>query len=294
MKESHSKSRQQEEAASGSSPAGRTLLLIAVIVAFATGAFGGWLVAKERPAREKALSDATYLVGVGDSPSAGPDTALVTIVEFNDMRCKRCDRVDHILRQAVDLYPGEVRVIWKNAFTDADSEESLLAAQAGVAAGYAGKFWEMRDKIAAAEGKIDIERLAGFARETGLDGKKFAEELSRGVYARRARVDTLTAERMVIKKIPTVFVNGKVLLGEVTLEKVRKAVEQQMPEAKALLAAGASPTQIYWEIVKKGGSALEAPPKPAPPPIQPGASTQNAPPAGAPPVADAPASLPGK
>jgi len=238
-------------------PAGRTLLVITVIITFVAGIFGGYLLAKDRPIEENILSGDTYLIGIGDSPSAGPDSALVTIVEFNDMTCSECSHTDHALRQAVDLYPGRVRVVWKNLLKDPTSEQAKRAAEFGMAAAKAGGFWEIRDMIAASEGKADMGKLAEYATEIGLDGARLKDEVERGAYSRRVLIDTDTAARMGITKTPTVFVNGKRLLGEVTLEKAKAAVESQLPEAKALLASGVSPTQIYWEIVKTGKSKME-------------------------------------
>jgi protein-disulfide isomerase len=238
-------------------PAGRTLLVITVIITFVAGIFGGYLLAKDRPVQENVLSADRYLIGIGDSPSSGPDSALVTIVEFNDVTCSECSRADHALRQAVDLYPGQVRVVWKNLLNDPTSQQARRAAEFGMAAAKGGGFWEIRDMIAVSEGKADLAKLAEYATDIGLDGTRLKDEVERGAYARRVQIDTDTAARMGVTKVPTVFVNGKRLLGEVTLEKVKAAVEAQMPEAKALLASGVSPIQIYWEIVKTGKTKLE-------------------------------------
>lgn len=238
-------------------PAGRTLLVITVIITFIAGIFGGYILAKDRPVEENILSGDTYLIGIGDSPSAGPDSALVTIVEFNDITCADCSHADHALRQAVDLYPGQVRVVWKNLLKDPSSEQARRAAEFGMAAARSGGFWEIRDMIAVSQGKADLAKLAEYATEIGLDGATLKDEVERGVHSRRVLIDTDTAARMGVTRVPTVFINGKRLVGEVTLEKVKAAVEAQMPEAKALLASGVSPVQIYWEIVKTGKSKLE-------------------------------------
>jgi len=250
--------------------AGRTLLLIVILVVFAAGAFAGYLIAREKKPLGTLLSRDVYMVGIGDSPGVGPDTALVTIVEFNDMTCGACNRADNVLRQAVDLYPGEVRVVWKHLPADPESQDARRAAEMGVGAAMGGKFWEVRDKVAVAEGKPDFERIAAYASEIGLDGKRLLDELGRGVYARRATIDFDTAGRLGITAPPTLFINGKKFIGEVTLDRLMAAIQQQLPEAKALLSKGIAPAQVYWEIVKRGKNQVEtAAPPPPPPPAAP-------------------------
>ena len=254
--------------------AGRTLLLIVILVVFAAGAFAGYLIAHEKKPLGALLSRDVFMVGIGDSPGVGPDTALVTIVEFNDMTCGPCNRADNMLRKAVDLYTGEVRVVWKHLPADLASQDARRAAEMGVGAAMGGKFWEVRDKVAVAEGKPDFERIAAYASEIGLDGKRLLEELGRGVFERRATIDFDTAARLGIKAPPTLFINGKKFIGEVTLDRLKAAIEQQLPEAKALLAKGIAPAQVYWEIVKRGKNQVEtaAPPPstlPPPPPAAP-------------------------
>ena len=258
MNEKTSQAKEQQAAEVKTHPAGRALLLLAVITAFAAGIFAGYLIAREKPSAGKILSEDGYLVGVGDSPSTGPDGALVTIVEFNDMTCGDCNQVDRVLRQMVDIFPGEVRVVWKNSLRQAGSEEAMLAAQAGVAANYAGKFWDLKDKVAAMEGAVSADTIMAFMGELGLDGEMIKEELARKSYARRVSIDTATAEKLGVKETPAVFVNGKLLTGPVTQEIVKQAIELQLPEAKALLAAGTNPLKLYWEIIKSGKSSLQS------------------------------------
>jgi protein-disulfide isomerase len=278
--------------------AGRTLLLIVILVVFAAGAFAGYLIAHEKKPLGALLSRDVFMVGIGDSPGVGPDTALVTIVEFNDMTCGPCNRADNVLRQTVDLYPGEVRVVWKHLPADPESQDARRAAEMGVGAAMGGKFWEIRDKVAVAEGKPDFERIAAYASEIGLDGKRLLDELGRGVYTRRATIDFDTAGKLGIKTPPALFINGKKFIGEVTLDRLKAAIELQLPEAKALLGKGISPAQVYWEIVKKGKNKVETavPPTAPPPAVPPPAATPSSPvvsPPPPPPAAKTPPPAPG-
>jgi len=240
--------------------AGRTLLLVTSIVTFITGTLGGWLIASGKGVKEEdLLSKEVYLIGIGDSPSLGPDTAAVTIVEWNDMKCKSCIEADKVLRKAVDLYPGEVRVVWKNALVDSESEESMISAQSAMAASYAGEFWKMKDKISAWENKIDIATIRNFAQDIGMDPNRLEEDITRGVYKKRVEVDLSTKERIGITRIPTIFINGRLFIGEVTVERIKSAIDIELPKARNLISQGVSPAQVYWEIIRKGKTSIQPP-----------------------------------
>ncbi|MBW2551922.1 MAG: thioredoxin domain-containing protein, partial [Deltaproteobacteria bacterium] len=50
----------------------------------------------------------------GNEPQKGPDDALVTIVEVSDFECPFCGRVEPTIKQVVDKYGKDVRVVWLN------------------------------------------------------------------------------------------------------------------------------------------------------------------------------------
>lgn len=249
----------------GSSSPGRAILVIAVATAFATGALAGWLLGREKPRAGRVLSDEVYLVGAGDSPVYGPAAALVTIVEFADATRPACRRADAVLRRAADASPGSVRVVWKHfSPAAASSPEFQWSAQAGVAAGLAGKFWELLGKIGGMTGTIDPERLAGALTAIGLDGKRIGDELLRAAHRTRVAVDLDTAARLGIARAPAIFVNGRLLAGDPTPERVRRAIDEAMPGARLLVARGVALDQVYWELIRAGRSTLEGAPLPSP------------------------------
>src|SRR5690554_1690541 len=67
---------------------------------------------------------------------------LVTIVEFSDFQCPFCSKVVPTVKQIKEEYGDQVRFVFKQ-LPLAMHAEAKPAAQAALAAGKQGKFWEM-------------------------------------------------------------------------------------------------------------------------------------------------------
>ena len=50
----------------------------------------------------------------GDGPSIGAKKPKVTIVEWSDFQCPYCARVEPTLKQILETYKDDVRLVWRN------------------------------------------------------------------------------------------------------------------------------------------------------------------------------------
>ncbi len=85
---------------------------------------------------------------------------------------------------------------------------SANGAEAAEAAGAQGKFWQMHNRLFAAHGEFDRERLSAFAVELGLDMDRFNADLDGQKYKMNVDEDFNKAVQSGIKLPPTLFVNG--------------------------------------------------------------------------------------
>ncbi|MGH9429994.1 MAG: DsbA family protein [Terriglobia bacterium] len=155
-----------------------------------------------------------------NSPSIGPATAPVIIVEFGDFECPFCKRAASILRSEIVPSPaGNVRLIFKN-FPLAGHPWARTAAEAAACANFQSRkaFWKLHDLIFARQSSIQ----PGSAKATllelanSVDGLDMAEykqclddEMSLGVVLR----DMNEATYNHVTATPTFFVNGQRLEG---------------------------------------------------------------------------------
>jgi protein-disulfide isomerase len=110
------------------------------------------------------------------------------------------------------VYGDKVRIVWKHHPLDFH-KDAPLAHLAAMAAHEQGKFWEMHDKIFAGQPKIQRDFLLGYARDLGLDMKRFEAALETKKFARQIESDTAEAATLGSTGTPAFFVNGRFLSG---------------------------------------------------------------------------------
>jgi protein-disulfide isomerase len=192
-----------------------------------------------------------YRVELGDAQTIGPDTALVTIVTFSDFQCPFCARVSPTITALRKEYGADLRYAFKhNAL--AFHKEAKPAAIAAEAAGEQGKFWEMHDKLFENQRALTRENFSGWARELGLDVKRFERDLDSTTLADRVDKHQRQANDLGARGTPAFFVNGRFLSGAQPIESFRKLVDEEKTKAAALVAAGTPRKSVYAETIKSG------------------------------------------
>jgi len=150
----------------------------------------------------------------------GPEDARVSIVEFTDFECPFCTVAHASLKEILERYPSDVRLVYKNFPLDmacnADMAQQLhpYACRAAVMARCAGAedpelFWRFHDAIFEGDGFND-EWLDAKAAELGLTGETFASCVIGREAFDEVRADIELARALGVNATPTVYVNGRV------------------------------------------------------------------------------------
>jgi protein-disulfide isomerase len=124
----------------------------------------------------------------------------------------------------LEKYPNDVKFVIKHFPLDIH-EYARKAAIAALAAGKQGKFWEMHEKLFAAQADLNDEKVANFAKELSLDMDTFNKDLKEPAIGSLIDRDTKDGAKLGIQGTPSVFVNGK-LLNQRNL--LLQAVEAQL------------------------------------------------------------------
>ena len=69
----------------------------------------------------------------------------VTIIVYNDFSCDGCFTIAQTLAKTLELYPDDVRLIYRYFPILGGNDNGIVAAKAAEAAGNQGKFWQMHD-----------------------------------------------------------------------------------------------------------------------------------------------------
>jgi protein-disulfide isomerase len=204
-------------------------------------------------------SDRTrVLVGPNDAV-LGPDDALVTIVEFSDFECGYCKRAASIVHQIHKAYRNEVRIVFKHNPLPFH-KGAFPAAEAALAAGEQGKFWEYHDALFENQGKYDRAALESYAQKLKLDMTKFREALDSRKFKAQVEADQAYAARIGARGTPTFFVNGKVVRGAQPFDQFKTVIDQELAHARNLKSQrSVAASAVYTELMREAAVGTPTP-----------------------------------
>ncbi len=157
----------------------------------------------------------------------GPRDAPVTIVEYADAECPYCGRAEPLLRELLERR-GDVRLVYRHYPLVDVHPHAYSAALAMEAAGAAGLFWPLHDRLFAAQDALGRGNLARYAEELGLPGESVLRPAS-AAWDQRVRDDFESGVASGVQGTPALFVNGRRFERRVTLDHLSEAVERALP-----------------------------------------------------------------
>jgi protein-disulfide isomerase len=161
-------------------------------------------------------------------PSLGATSAKVNIVQFSRFNCSFCQQQENILRQALNKYGQDVKLIHKDYPEKDITAVSYQAAVASRCAAEQGKFWEYGAELYKYSQKLSSSDLAQAANALQLDNSEFQSCLNSGK-ARQLVNDNLDeGDALEITGVPFVYVNQQKVTGEITIEELDRMVNDEL------------------------------------------------------------------
>ncbi len=171
------------------------------------------------PADSAHLADQTY--GSLDSP--------LTLVEYGDMACTACAKLQPIMDEIRTEYADRVLFVFRlSPFTNIPGHENTRAAAvAATVAGYQGKFWEYvtllfknQSAWAYMSPRDRLPEFVRYAETTGLDTTRFQADFEDPKLANQHIEFTYQLGRMQdIQGTPVVFLNGAEVPNQTLFDK---------------------------------------------------------------------------
>jgi protein-disulfide isomerase len=175
--------------------------------------------------------DAIYVLGKSDAP--------LTMVEFTDFQCPFCARFEtttfpEIKKNYIDT--GKLRLILRDLPLADMHPFAMKAAQSVHCAGDQGKFWEMKELVFKNQNKIDVDSLAGYAKELSLNGDAFKSCMAEGKHIKEIGDEAKYAQSLGITGTPTFIlgkavgdtVEGRVIVGAQPLATFETAINDML------------------------------------------------------------------
>jgi protein-disulfide isomerase len=210
------------------------------------------------PAQPKARN-----VDPGEGPWTGSKKPKVTIVEWSDFQCPFCARVEPTLKQILDTYKDDVRLVWRNEPLSFHPN-AMPAAKAAMAAAKQGneKFWKMHALMFARQGELSEAKYEEWAKEIGLNLAQWKKDKESPEIAAQIAKDNSYAQQVGAEGTPSFFINGKFMSGAKPFEAFKAVIDEQVRKADELLKKGVKQDRLYQalveENVKAAGGSVQA------------------------------------
>ena len=195
-----------------------------------------------------------WKIALGTAPQLGPKTALVTIVEFSDFQCPYCKKAQPTLQQIRTAYGNDVRIVFKHEplpFHPRAEPAAQVALEARAEKGDTG-FWAAHDKLFDSQPHLDDADLEKVATDLKLDVAKVKTAISTHKYKATLEADQVTADDYLASGTPHFFIDGRRLVGAQPFDKFKTIIDEEIAKAKAAIAAGTKPENVYDELTKNG------------------------------------------
>ncbi|TCJ13294.1 disulfide bond formation protein DsbA [Flaviaesturariibacter flavus] len=165
----------------------------------------------------------------------GTAKAPVKLLLFGDYESAPTGAAHHVIKALLDEYPGQLRYSFRHFPLTRLHQKAHKAAEAAIGAAQEGLFWEMHELLFAARPALGTISLKSYAREAGVKGKHFLDQLLNGDWGWYVQDDLREGIRLGVHTIPALFVNGVLVTGELTTRNVRAAIEEALgaPVAKS-------------------------------------------------------------
>lgn len=165
-----------------------------------------------------------------NDPSIGPTDAPVTIVHYGYIGCEYCRKTQEDLVNITEIYPEEVRIVWKDFPNTSLSPHSYDAAIAGRCASNQKKFWDYQRFLFDYARELDEEIYFSIAESAEIRKGAFKRCLNKQATKDLVDANIEEAERLRITATPTIFINEKRITGQTTFWNIQEVVTEALRE----------------------------------------------------------------
>lgn len=204
-----------------------------VLIGFGFGIDGHQQQQAESLARM--AQDTNSLLNRAHSPTYGPATARVRIVEFFDPSCETCRAFYPAVKRLVDAQQGKAQLALRYVAFHQGSDQAVQILEA---ARLQGVFWPVTEAtlaaqpIWAAHHQPSPERIWEFLGTTGLDIPKAKADMNLPSIKAVMDQDMADAAALKVTKTPGFFVNGRPL-EDFGVEQLKALVDEEVAKAYA-------------------------------------------------------------
>ena len=178
-------------------------------------------------------------------PSFGTPGAPVVLVVFSDFQCSFCrDEAKMLRTNVLSTYPKQVRVYFKDFPLEQIHPWAKIAAIAGrcIFRQNPAAFWQYHDWIFEQQGQITVENLKtkvlDFTKGKEIDALQLGRCLDGRATEAEVDQNITEARALNVNSTPTLFVNGRRLVGQQNWPNLRQVIDFEIEYQKTARNAG--------------------------------------------------------
>ncbi|MBF0441186.1 MAG: thioredoxin domain-containing protein [Oligoflexales bacterium] len=177
--------------------------------------------------------------GFGEDYREGSDDAKVIIIEFSDFECPACQYAFQTMKELKAEFGGRILVVFKNYPLDTKCNSSIKrkfhnyacdAAFIARCAGQEGKFWKFHDLVYENQKELNQENLVKWAASLGIGKDKVDECLKSESIKAKINDDIEVANKVPVDGTPTIFINGRRVVGNSSLSSMKAEISKLLSE----------------------------------------------------------------
>ena len=125
-----------------------------------------------------------------------------------------------------------MKFVWKDFPLTSIHPQAVKASEAAHCAGDQGKYWEYHDVLFANQRALGVDQLKKHAADLKLNAATFDRCLDSGKHAARVQSGLEEATRLGLSSTPSVFINGRLVMGAQPFEVFQAIIEDELQRGK--------------------------------------------------------------
>jgi protein-disulfide isomerase len=179
------------------------------------------------------------------APSFGTPGAPVVLIDFSDFQCPNCKEEALGIRANLEkAFPGKVRFYFKNYPLEQLHPWAKPAAMAGrcIFGQEPAAFWKFHDWVYQNQGDFTAanlkDKVLEFAKTENLDTIQVGRCLDNKATETEVDKDVAEGKSLMITATPTLFINGRRLVGNYPWQNLEQVIRQELDYQSASADAG--------------------------------------------------------
>ena len=164
----------------------------------------------------------------------GDPQAPVLLEVFGDYESDATVQTHETVKKILEEFAGTVKFTFRHFPMTRVHQKAHKAAEAAIGAAQEGKFWEMHQHLFDHRRSLGMISLKSYAREVGVQDKRFLENLMNSYYGWFVQDDLREGLARGVTDIPAVFVDGVRFEKDPSLKNLRNHLQELKQNLKVV------------------------------------------------------------